>query len=148
MEVILLEKIAKLGELGDMVKVSAGYGRNYLLPQGKALLATEEHRMRFEQRRAEFEQRAQEALEAAKNRSEQLAKLDLVLAANASEEGVLYGSVGPREIADAVTAADITLERGEVQMPEGPFRTLGEYAVKAQLHTDVIGTIRVRVIAA
>lgn len=147
MEVILLEKVANLGALGDQVKVKPGYGRNYLIPQGKATPATPENIEKFEQRRAELERQAAEALAAAQARAEKLEGLELTLTAKAGEEGKMFGSVGTADIADGLHAAGHEVERHEVMLPEGAFRQLGEYEVQLRLHADVDATIKL-VIAA
>lgn len=137
MEVILLEKVENLGNLGDRVNVKSGYGRNFLIPSGKATPATEEHIKAFEERRAELEKTAAETLVAAQARAEQLLDLIITIAARAGDEGKLFGSVGTSDIAEAVTAAGIVIERHEVRLPEGAFRQIGEYQVGIHLHTDV-----------
>ena len=137
MEVILLEKVENLGSLGDRVKVKSGYGRNFLIPSGKATPATEEHIKAFEERRAELEKAAAEALAAAQARAEQLADMSITIVARAGDEGKLFGSVGTSDIAEAVTAAGVAIERHEVRLPEGAFRQIGEYQVGIHLHTDV-----------
>ena len=143
MELILLEKVQKLGDLGDKVRVKPGYGRNYLVPQGMAVRATPENIAEFEARRAELEKAALAKLTSAKDRSEGLEGFEVTMTANASEEGKLYGSIGPREIANAVTAAGPQLEKSEVIMGEGPIRLTGEHEVVIQLHADVETTIQV-----
>ncbi|MCS4505147.1 50S ribosomal protein L9 [wastewater metagenome] len=147
MEVILLEKVDNLGGLGDRVKVRAGYGRNYLLPQGKARMATEENIRYFEERRAELERQAAEQLAAAQRRAEQLAGLTVTITAKAGDEGKLFGSVGTADIADAVTAAGVEVERQEVRLPEGPLRVTGDYEIELHLHSDVDATVTVSVTA-
>ena len=142
MEVILLEKVANLGVLGDQVRVKPGYGRNYLIPQGKATPATPENIEKFEQRRAELERQAAEALAAARARAEKLEGLELTLTAKAGEEGKMFGSVGTADIADGLNAAGFDVERQEVLLPEGAFRQLGEYEVQLRLHADVDATIK------
>jgi len=137
MEVILLEKVENLGNLGDRVNVKPGYGRNFLIPGGKATPATEEHIKAFEARRAELERAAAEQLAAAEARREQLADLTVTIKAKAGDEGKLFGSVGTGDIAEAVAAAGIAIERHEVRLPEGAFRQIGEYQVAVHLHTDV-----------
>ncbi len=141
MEVILLEKVANLGSLGDKVKVKPGFGRNFLLPQGKATAATEENIAAFEARRAELEKAAAEALAAAEKRAESLNGLQVTIAARAGDEGKLFGSIGTGDIAKAVTDAGQEIERNEVRLPEGPFRMLGEFEVQIHLHSDVDATI-------
>ncbi|HHO68208.1 MAG TPA: 50S ribosomal protein L9 [Gammaproteobacteria bacterium] len=137
MEVILLEKVENLGNLGDRVNVKPGYGRNYLIPSGKATPATEEQIKAFEERRAELEKAAAEALAAAEARREQLAGMTVTIKAKAGEEGRLFGSVGTTDIAAAITAAGVPMERSEVRLPEGAFRQLGEFQVQIHLHSDV-----------
>ncbi|PAV27278.1 LSU ribosomal protein L9P [Tamilnaduibacter salinus] len=148
MNVILLEKVANLGSLGDQVKVKAGYGRNYLLPFGKAVPATKENIKQFEERRAELERRAAEKLAEAEARAEKLADATVTIASKAGDEGKLFGSIGVRDIADAVTADGNPVEKSEVQMPEGPLRAVGEYDIQLVLHTDVSVDIKVAVVAA
>ncbi|MDZ7802553.1 50S ribosomal protein L9 [Thiohalophilus sp.] len=144
MEVILLENVANLGTLGDKVNVRPGYGRNFLLPQKKAVPATRENIEAFEARRAELEKAAAEALAAAQARAEKIAELGQVtIQAHAGEEGKLFGSVAVADIADAVTAAGIELEKREVTLPEGPIRLTGEYEIELQLHPEVMQSIKV-----
>lgn len=143
MKLILLEKVANLGELGETVDVKSGYGRNFLVPQGIALPATSNNVAVFEERRADLEAAANEKLAAANARSEALSAVVLKLEANASDEGKLFGSIGPREIADAVSATGVELEKAEVIMGEGPIRNTGAYDVPIQLHADVITEIKV-----
>ena len=146
MEVILLEKVHKLGELGDKVKVRPGYGRNFLMPQGKAVPATKENVEAFEQRRAELEKSYAETQAAAEARAEALRDFRVQVPGKAGTEGRLFGSVGPGDVAAAVTAAGHPLERGEVRMPEGPLRVVGEHVVSLHLHTDVDTEITVEVV--
>ena len=146
MNVILLEKIANLGGLGDEVSVKPGFARNYLLPQGKAVTADDENRSVFEGRRAELEASANEKLAEAKTRAEKLVDKELSIAVKSGEEGRLYGSVGTQNIADALTAEGIPVERSEIRMPEGVIRVLGEYEIAIQLHTDVTAEIKVIVV--
>ena len=149
MEVILLEKVANLGNLGEQVTVRPGYGRNFLIPQNKAVPATKENIAKFEARRAELEKAASDALAAAQARSEKLAQLAKVsIGSLAGDEGKLFGSVGPADIADAVTAAGVEIEKREVLMPEGPIHMIGEYEVTIRLHSDVTQAINVVVEAA
>lgn len=143
MKLILLEKVTNLGELGETVDVKAGYGRNFLVPKGIALPATKDNVAVFEERRADLEAAANEKLAKARARAEELSAVVLKLEANASDEGKLFGSIGPREIADAVTATGVELEKAEVIMGEGPIRNTGAYDVTIQLHADVIGEIKV-----
>ena len=146
MNVILLEKIGNLGDLGDEVAVKPGFARNYLLPQGKAVTADDENRTIFEGRRAELEASANEKLAEANTRAEKLADKELSIAVKSGEEGRLYGSVGTQNIADALTAEGIPVERSEIRMPEGVIRVLGEYDIAIQLHTDVTAQIKVVVV--
>ena len=146
MNVILLEKIGNLGDLGDEVSVKPGFARNYLLPQGKAVTADDENRIVFEGRRAELEASANEKLAEANTRAEKLVDKELSIAVKSGEEGRLYGSVGTQNIADALTAEGIPVERSEIRMPEGVIRVLGEYEIAIQLHTDVTAQIKVVVV--
>ena len=146
MNVILLEKIGNLGDLGDEVSVKPGFARNYLLPQGKAVTADDENRTVFEGRRAELEASANEKLAEANTRAEKLVDKELSIAVKSGEEGRLYGSVGTQNIADALTAEGIPVERSEIRMPEGVIRVLGDYEIAIQLHTDVTAQIKVVVV--
>lgn len=143
MDLILLQKVQNLGDLGDLVKVKSGYGRNYLVPQGKAVPATKENLAAFEARREEFEAAAQDRLGKAQARATGLADLVVEITANASEEGNLYGSIGPREIANAVTALGHEINKSEVIMGEGPIKTIGEFDVVIHLHADVETQVKV-----
>jgi large subunit ribosomal protein L9 len=143
MDVILLEKIKKLGDLGDTVKVKSGFGRNYLLPQGKALPATDENRKVFETRKAELMKKSQDSLNAAKMRAEKLAGLTVTITALASEEGKLYGSVAVGDIVDAAAAQGVELHRNEIDMISGPIRAVGSFTVAVQLHSEVESSITV-----
>ena len=147
MEIILLEKIANLGVLGDRVKVKSGYARNFLIPKGKATLANSANIARFGARRAELERIAAEALATSKARAEQLAELIVTLSVKTGSEGRLFGSVGAGDIADAVSAAGIELQKHEVRLATGPIRQIGEYDVDLHLHNEVRTQIRVNVIA-
>lgn len=142
MEVILLEKIANLGDLGSRVNVKSGYARNYLIPQGKATRATPERIAEFEKRRAELEKKAAETLAEAQARAEKLGALEVEIVQKAGPEGKLYGSVGTQNIAEAVSAAGVAVERHEVRLPEGPLRHTGEYEIELQLHPDVVATVK------
>ena len=147
MEVILLENISNLGGLGDKVVVKAGFGRNYLIPQGKAVPATEGNSAQFEARRAELEAAAATALGSAEGRAEAINALGLIsIAANAGEEGKLFGSVGTRDIAEAVTAAGCEVDKSEVRLPAGALRELGEYEVAIQVHGEVSAAVAIAVI--
>lgn len=146
MQVILLEKIRNLGDLGDEVKVKPGFARNYLIPYGKAVPATPENRARFEARRAELEQAQRQALERARARAEQLRGYTVQIVRKVSEEGKLFGSVTVRDICEAVTAAGFELEKSEVHLPAGPIKDLGDHEVLITLHPEVNFTITVSVI--
>ena len=137
MQVILLQKVANLGNIGDRVKVRSGYGRNFLLPQGKATLATPENIARFEARRAELERAAREHLESAGERAAAMKEFKLTIPAKAGTEGKLFGSIGTADIAEACTKQGFKIERSEVRLPSGPLRTLGEHMVNLHLHADV-----------
>src|SRR5579885_1956551 len=147
MEVILLQKVKNLGGLGDKVRVKPGYGRNFLVPQGKAVAATEANLAEFEKRRAEYEAKANQVLSAADTRKNALEGASVTIKANASPEGKLFGSVGPRDIADAFSAAGHPLEKSEVVMGEGPIRHTGEFEIHVHLHADVHTTVKVVVSA-
>lgn len=147
MEVILLENIGNLGGLGDKVDVKAGYGRNFLIPQGKAVPATRDNIAEFETRRAELEAAAAATLAAAEKRAEALNALQpIAIGANAGEEGKLFGSVGTRDIAEALTAAGCEVDKSEVRLPAGPLRELGEFEVDIQVHGDVTAHVVIAVI--
>ncbi len=148
MNVILLENVENLGGIGDLVKVKPGYGRNFLLPQGKAALATAENMKAIEARRAELEKAAAEEVAKAKTRAKAIDGVELVIPANAGSEGKLFGSVGPLDIADALASIQVEVERAEVRMPDGPIHELGEFAVGIHLHSDVNAEVTVRVVAA
>lgn len=147
MEVILLEKTANLGNLGDRVTIKNGYGRNYLIPQGKAVAATPAKIREFEARRAELEKLSAEKLAAATARGEALGKLNIVIAHKTGDEGRLFGSVGTQTVAEAITAAGVKVEKSEVRMPKGVIRHIGDYAIDIHLHTDVVATVAVKVAA-
>ena len=148
MNVILLENVENLGSIGDLVKVKPGYGRNYLLPQGKAALATPENMKEIEARRAELEKAAAEELAAARKRASAIEGMEVVIPANAGPEGKLFGSVGPIDIADAFEKVQVEVERSEVRMPEGPIQELGEFTVGVHLHPEIDVDITVRVVEA
>lgn len=147
MELILLEKVQNLGDLGETVTVKPGYGRNYLLPQGKAVPATPENVARLEAQRAELEAADKTRLETARQRAEALAGVAITIAANASEEGKLYGSIGPREVEAALMNAGHEVSKSEIIMGEGPVRFTGEFDIHIQLHADVETQIRLIVVA-
>ncbi|QOR37853.1 50S ribosomal protein L9 [Billgrantia diversa] len=147
MEVILLDNIGKLGGLGDKVAVKPGYGRNYLVPYGLAVPATKDNVEAFEAQRAELEAQAAERKAIAESRASQLAEIELSLVAKAGEEGKLFGSIGPRDLAEALAQAGIEVAKSEVRMPEGPIRQTGEYDIDLHLHAEVVATVRVVVVA-
>ena len=146
MNVILLDNVENLGSIGDLVKVKPGYGRNYLLPQGKAALATPENIKEIESRRAELEKAAAEELAAAKKRADAINGLEIVVAANVGSEGKLFGSVGPVDIAAAFEKIQIEVERAEIRMPEGPIHEVGDFAIGVHLHPEVDAEVTVRVV--
>ncbi|HEY0197646.1 MAG TPA: 50S ribosomal protein L9 [Rhodanobacter sp.] len=146
MELILLQKVRGLGTLGDKVVVKPGYGRNFLLPQGKAVRVNAANLAAFEQRRAEYEAKANTALADAETRKAKLADVSVTISAHASAEGKLFGSVGPRDIAEALAAAGHNVTKGEVILGEGPLRNTGEYDVAVHLHADVHTTVKVIVV--
>jgi large subunit ribosomal protein L9 len=148
MEVILLEKVANLGGLGEKVSVKSGFGRNYLIPQGKAVFASAENVKVFEERRAELERQAAEKLAAAEARKAQIEALSdgVSITHKAGDEGRLFGSVGTVDIAAACVEAGVEIAKSEVRLPEGPFRVAGEYEVALHLHTDVDATLKVTIV--
>ena len=147
MEIILLEKVPNLGSLGDKVTVRPGYGRNFLIPQGKAVAATAEKIKQFEERRADLEKKAADVLSAAEARAATIAAVSVTIAHKAGDEGRLYGSIGTRDIADAATAQGIAVEKGEVRLPNGAIRQVGEYEIGIQLHGDVTAVLKLAVVA-
>ena len=147
MALILLQKVTNLGNLGDKVNVKPGYGRNFLVPQGKAVPATAANLAEFEAKRADYEAKAKAIADEAQGRLAKLEGASVTIYANASTEGKLYGSVGPREIADALTKSGTQVGKSEVVMGEGAFRTVGEYEVVVHLHADVETPVKVNVVA-
>ena len=147
MNVILLERVNNLGDLGDEVSVKAGFARNFLLPKKKAVQANDTNRAVFEERRKELEDAANEKLAAAKSRAEALNQFLLTIQVKAGEEDRLFGSVGTQDIADALVSKGLEVERSEVRLPDGAIRVLGEYEVDIQLHSDVTATIHLHVVA-
>ncbi len=147
MDVILLEKVGKLGGLGDQVSVKSGYGRNFLIPFGKAVAATKSNIESFGARRAELEKAAAEKLASAQARAEKLNELTVTIEANAGDEGKLFGSIGTRDIAEAATKAGVEVAKAEVRLPNGAVRELGEFDVAIQVHSDVTATIKLIVVA-
>ena len=149
MQVILLDKIAKLGGLGDQVAVKAGYARNYLIPQGKAVMATKANIETFDARRAELEAKLAAGKAAAEERAAKLGELAaVVIASKAGDEGKLFGSIGTHDIAEALTASGVEVAKAEVRLPNGTIRQVGEFDVAVHLHTDVEATVKVIVVAA
>jgi len=146
-DVILLQRIANLGQLGDKVSVKSGYGRNFLIPQGKAVSATEANTASFEARRAELERVEAEALAQAQARAAQLNELNVVITSKAGDEGKLFGSVGTRDISDALTASGTQVDKSEVRLPNGALRHTGEFHVAIQVHHDVMAEVLVTIIA-
>ncbi|MFT5234894.1 MAG: large subunit ribosomal protein L9 [Shewanella sp.] len=148
MNVILLDKIANLGNLGDQVSVKAGYARNFLVPQGKAVVANTANTEVFEARRAELEAKLAAGLTAAQERADKINALEaVVIASKAGDEGKLFGSIGNRDIADAVTAAGVELAKSEVRLPLGALRTTGEFEVEVQVHTEIKAVVKISVVA-
>ncbi len=147
MQIILLENIVNLGGLGDTVNVRAGYARNFLLPQGKAVPATKANLEEFEARRAELEAQAAAKLAEAEARKVQIEALELSVAVKAGDEGKLFGSLGNRDIADLIVAAGVEVTKAEVRLPEGPLRTLGSFDITVQLHAEVTADLKLQVVA-
>src|SRR5690554_1114046 len=146
MNIILLDKVANLGGLGDQVTVKSGYARNFLFPTGKAVPATKSNVEMFEQRRAELEAKLATDLQAAEARAEKINALDaIVITSKAGDEGKLFGSIGTRDIADAVSAADVEVQKSEILMPHGTIREVGEFEIELQLHADVLAAITLKV---
>lgn len=149
MQVILLDKIAQLGNLGDQINVKSGYARNFLIPQGKAVMATKANVEMFAARRAELEAKVAEQLAAAQTRADKVNALEaVVIEATAGDEGKLFGSIGTRDIADAVTAAGVEIVKSEVRLPEGVLRNTGEFDIQIQLHSEVFANVNLQVAAA
>ena len=148
MQVILLQTIKNLGDLGAVVDVRSGYGRNFLIPQGKALPATKGNLAEVEQRRAELEKQAAEQLAAAQERGEKLNEASVTVTSKAGDEGKLFGSIGTHDIADALTASGVEVQKSEVRLPNGTIRNVGEFDVAVHLHAEVEATVRVVVVAA
>jgi len=146
MDLILLQKVTNLGNLGDKVKVKPGYGRNFLVPQGKAVPATAANVAEFEAKRAEYEAKAKASLDGAEGRKAKLEGASVQIAANASTEGKLFGSVTTRDVAEALTAAGHKVEKSEVVMGEGPIRRTGEFEVTVNLHAEVHTKVKVHVV--
>ncbi len=147
MEVILLEKIANLGNLGDKVTIKSGYGRNYLVPQGKAVPATAQKVAEFEARRAELEKAAAAKLSESQARANELAKLSVLITHKAGEEGRLFGSIGTHNIAEAITKLGVPVGKHEIRLPHGTIRHIGDFPIDINLHTDVVATITIKIAA-
>jgi len=147
MDVILLQKVANLGNIGDRVKVRSGYGRNFLLPKGRATLATPDNVARFEARRDELEKLAREHMESATERAAALKEFKLTITAKAGTEGKLFGSIGTSDIAEALTKQGFKIERAEVRMPNGPLRMVGEHSIGLHLHADIDVPLTVLIVA-
>lgn len=147
MQIILLEKIVNLGNLGDLVNVKPGYARNYLVPQGLATVASEANKASFEERRVELEKASADKLQAAQARSKELAGQSVEIASRTSDEGRLFGSVGLVEIAEAFSAKGLEMSRSEIQLPEGPIKSIGDYEVAVSVHSEVSFTVNVKVVA-
>ena len=147
MQVILLEKVKNLGNLGDKVNVKPGYGRNFLIPQSKAVFATEKNIELFETRRADLEKKALQLFTQAEQRASKLNDVTVTISAQASDEGKLYGSVGPTEIQDALLAKSFEVSKREIVMPEGPLHSVGQFVVDIHVHSDVIAKLQVEIVA-
>jgi large subunit ribosomal protein L9 len=147
MDVILLTKVANLGNIGDRVKVKSGYGRNFLLPKGKATLATPENVKKFEARRAELEKIAREQFQDAESRAAAFKDFKLEITAKAGTEGKLFGSIGTADIAEACEKAGHAIERAEVRLPGGPIRTVGEHVISLHLHSDIDVPVPLTIVA-
>ncbi|MHB1565910.1 MAG: 50S ribosomal protein L9 [Acidiferrobacter sp.] len=147
MQIILLEKIRNLGELGDEVTVKPGFGRNFLIPRGKAVRATPENKTRFEAQRAEFERQQQDHMARARARAEQITGVTVQIVCKAGEEGRLFGSVGTSDIADALSAAGFEVAKSEIELPNGPLKAVGDHELRIALHPEVGASIIVSVIS-
>ena len=147
MDIILLQRIKNLGKLGDKVSVKAGYGRNFLIPQGMAVAATESNTAAFEARRAELEKAEADVLAAAQASADHLDEVNIVITAKAGDEGKLFGSIGTRDIANALTNAGLEVDRAEVRLPNGALRHTGEFNIAIQLHHDVVAEVLVTIVS-
>lgn len=147
MQIILLQRIVNLGKLGETVDVKPGYGRNFLIPHGKALPATKANIEKFEARRAELEAEEAKEIATAQTRADALTDVNVIMRAKSGDEGKLFGSIGTRDIADAITAAGVKVSKSEVRLPEGALRNVGAYEVSVQLHSEVFATAKVQVVA-
>ena len=147
MKVILLDRVENLGAIGDLVSVKSGYGRNYLIPNGKAALATAQNIKELEKKKEELEKRAAEQLEAAKSRGDLIKGMSLTISANVESEGKLYGSVGPVDIVEAFEKVGVSVERSEIRMPDGPIREVGESEISLHFHSDVDIPVKLNVVS-
>ncbi len=147
MQIILCEKIRKLGNLGELVNVKPGYARNFLIPGKKAMMATKPNLARFEAERAELERLAKESMDSAQVRADQLSALTISISASSGEGGKLFGSIGTRDIAEAITVAGVKVDKHEIRMPNGVIRQTGEYEISVHLHTDIDTPVKVSIIA-
>ena len=147
MNIILLENIRGLGALGDTVAVKAGYGRNFLIPKGKAVPATADNQAYFNERRAELEKKAAELFNDSKARADRLNETEVSITAKAGDEGKLFGSIGTRDIAEAISETGIKVDKREVKLPEGPLRSIGEYEIAITVHADISATVKLTVLA-
>ena len=147
MEVILLEKVAQLGDPGDLVNVKAGYGRNFLIPTGKAVRADDENKAEYEKRKEALLSAEADRKDAALQQAEKMQSLSLTISAQVSEEGTLYGSIGTREIADSLSEQSYEIEKSSVRLPEGVLKEVGEYSVDIELHPEVIVPITLQIVA-
>ena len=145
MEVILLEKVTKLGDLGDLVNVKSGYARNFLIPSGKAVRANEENKAEYEQRKISLEKAEENRKVEALGLSEKLKTLEIIIPVAVSEEGTLYGSIGTREISDAINLEDIEIEKGAIRLPEGAFKELGDFSIDIEFHPEVIKPVTISI---
>ncbi len=148
MEVILTEKVKSLGSIGDKVDVKGGYGRNFLIPKGIAIPANKKNIERFEAQRAELEKKSASVLAAANERASKLSELSIEITGKAGDEGKLYGSIGARDVAEAISIAGVHVKKHEVQLPDGPLRNLGEFEISLNLHADVTSMVKILVVAA
>ena len=147
MQIILLQRIVNLGKLGETVDVKPGYGRNFLIPQGKALPATKANIEKFEARRAELEAEEAKEIATAQERADALTDVNVIMRAKSGDEGKLFGSIGTRDIADAITAAGVAVTKSEVRLPEGALRNTGEFEISVQLHSEVFAEVKLQVVA-
>ena len=145
MEIILLEKIIKLGDPGDLVEVRSGYGRNFLIPQGKAIYANEENKKEYERNKKEIEKAEQERIKEAKELSKKVEEIKIIIPVAVSEEGTLYGSIGTREISEAIANEGVKLEKSSIRLPEGAFKELGDFSIDIEFHPEVIKPVTISI---